>query len=107
MKRKVNFKIQRLNWTLRLVEDLDTDCGQTFYRDCLIEISDTLPKDMLKRTIIHELTHAFRWSYGHLSSVEIAGWPSEAVEELIANTVETYGQDILEMANTIMEDLEK
>lgn len=109
----MKFKIQRLEWDIKVVDPSkieyeDTQSlGETHYADLLIEIADTDNRSKMRSTIIHELTHAFRWTYGHVTSTDIAGWPSEEVEEQIANTVEVYGEDIINLADVLIDKVKK
>ena len=112
MKKNVlDFKIQRLTWTLYVVnpkelEDEDTQSlGETFYTDYKIKLADVSNYSTFKSALIHELTHAVRWTYGHLSSVGIEGWPQAEMEEQIANTVEVHGEEIINLAYDILEKL--
>lgn len=58
-----------------------------------IYINDTLSNQLLKKVLAHELTHAAMFSYnvplGHEE------------EELVADLIATYGQEIIEHTNTI------
>lgn len=109
----MKFNIQRLEWEIILVDpseiedDNTQSLGETYYTDLLIKIADTDNKSKMKSTIIHELTHAFRWTYGHISSVGIAGWPSEEVEEQIANTLEVHGEEIINLADKLIDKVKK
>ena len=107
----MKFKIQRVEWELELVEALELDhddtqsLGETYYTDYKIKLVDTPNYSVLKSSLIHELTHAVRWTYGHLSSVGIEGWPQAEMEEQIANTVEVHGEEIINLAYEILERL--
>lgn len=108
---RIKFKIQRINWSLELVDALELDhddtqsLGETYYADYKIKIVNIDNYSVLKSALIHELTHAVRWTYGHISSIDIAGWPSEEVEEQIANTVEVHGEEIINLAYEILDKL--
>lgn len=108
---RIKFKIQRIKWTLELVDASELDhedtqsLGETYYADYKIKIVNTDNYSVLKSAIIHELTHAFRWTYGYITSIDIAGWPTEEVEEQIANTVEVHGEDIINLAYDILDRL--
>lgn len=72
---KFKLKINDLTWELKIVDrdseflkldDPDlVNAGITDYHDLKIYIDQSLSDDMIQRTIIHELTHAFIFSYGY------------------------------------------
>lgn len=59
-----------------------------------------LPDDLMRRTIIHELTHAYFWSYG-LTQIETIG------EENVCDFIETHGRAILDLADRVYEGIKK
>ena len=102
----MKLKIQRLEWEIDFDDSGELEaCGETYYTDLKILIARTDNKSLLRSTIMHELTHAVRWTYGHMNSVEVAGIPQEIVEEEIANTVEAYCEEIIELTNKVMKGL--
>lgn len=109
----LRFKIYNLDWDLFLVPESSTDIGgidclgETDYIHQEIKINQTLSKSAMKRTLIHELTHAFRWTYGNVSESEVLNTSSGEMEEIIANTVEVFGEDIIKLANKLMKHIEK
>ena len=113
----VNFKIKDLDWTIKFFdpntstdEDLtELTCGRTSYVDNLINININMKESQIMRTIRHELTHAFRWTYGCVSEMELSNIPTSELEEVIANMIETFGDDIVFMTydlyNKLSEEL--
>lgn len=69
------------SWTFGACSNLN----QTIY------ISDNLPLSKTKKVLCHELTHAAMFSYNvHLT---------EQQEELLADLIATYGQEIIDKTN--------
>lgn len=64
-----------------------------------IYINKTLKPDMIKRVLYHEITHAAMFSYG----IEL---PAQQ-EELLADLIATYGQEIINMTNSIFKRLKE
>lgn len=62
-------------------------------------LSEALNGDMLKKVLCHELVHCFSFSY-HLDI------PLEA-EEIIADFLATYGQDVFSVADSVMREIVK
>lgn len=75
-------------------------CGVTVRSKNKIYINKNLQKDLFRRTIIHELTHAYIWSYG-LNQVE------SFKEENICDFLESHGDSIIGTANCVYNDLLK
>lgn len=69
--------------------------GITMKMQQLIVLDVTVSKDMLRRTIIHELVHAFIWTYGLENSKPFT-------EEQMCNFFETYYQDIIKLSERIL-----
>lgn len=59
----------------------------------IIYINDELDIYMLKKVLCHEITHAAMFSYNVNLSIE--------QEEIIADLVATYGQEIIHITNLI------
>lgn len=56
-------KVGGVNYSIKMVDKNDDDIsegnrGICYYEDLLIKIDKTLPKDLLKQTMYHELSHA-------------------------------------------------
>lgn len=64
-----------------------------------IYINGELSPLMMKKVLCHELTHAAMFSYGIELSIE--------QEELLADLIATYGQEIINMTNSIFNRLKK
>lgn len=58
-----------------------------------IFLSEDLSGDLLKKVLCHELTHAAMFSYGVKLSIE--------QEELVADLISTYGEEIIYTTNKI------
>lgn len=58
-----------------------------------IYINDTLYGDFLKKVLCHQITHAAMFSYNVSLSIE--------QEELIADLISTYGEEIIYTTNKI------
>lgn len=58
-----------------------------------IYIREGLPATLMKKVLCHELTHAAMFSYNIDLSIE--------QEELLADLIATYGQEIISMTNKI------
>jgi len=69
------------------------DINKTIY------LSDRLKGTMLKKVICHELVHAAMFSY----HVEL----NYEQEELLANLIATYGEEIVQKTNEIFKRLHK
>ena len=72
--------------------------GITSKTQCKIYIDKKLKKDLMYRTIIHELTHAYVWSYGFDQYTNFE-------EENLCDFIESYGQSILSKADWIFKKL--
>lgn len=57
------------------------------------------PQHKMKKVLCHELTHAAMFSYNIELSIE--------QEEILADLLATYGQEIIDMTNTIFNRLTK
>ena len=76
---KVKFKANGLIWEVQSVQRDNeklkvkgAEClGVTYYKDLQIFLDCTLPKELFRQTVIHELIHAFSFSFGvHLVANE-------------------------------------
>ena len=96
----MKIKIHDLTWEVKFVCGIDCDedmevSGATMKMQQLIVIDITVPKEMLRRTIVHELVHAFIWTYGLENSKPFS-------EEQVCNFFETYYQDIIKLTDKIL-----
>lgn len=62
-----------------------------------IYINETLRGDLLKKVLCHQITHAAMFSYNVDLSIE--------QEELIADLISTYGEEIIYITNKIFTKL--
>ena len=62
-----------------------------------IYINETLNGDLLKKVLCHEITHAAMFSYGVSLSLE--------QQELVADLISTYGDQIIYITNKIFSKL--
>lgn len=63
-----------------------------------IYIADYLQGDMLKKVLCHEIVHAAMFSYNVILSID--------QEELIADIIATYGEEIIEITNKVFKKLQ-
>lgn len=100
-------KINDLKWQVqfadrdneRLILDDDKCLGVTYFDELQIFLSNDMPDELCKQTIIHELTHAFIFSYGiHLHSDD---------EEGVCDFVGTYLSKIYDLTNKIIENYKR
>lgn len=71
--------------------------GMCDNRTKVIYLSDALRGYMLKKVLCHELVHASIFSYGVYLTVE--------QEEIVADLLATYGEEIVEKTNLIFSKL--
>ena len=105
----IKFKIHNSEWELGLIDsdDINGNLGITYFTDYRILLAYG-KKANVKNALVHELVHAFRWSYCNIISDQnkITMMAME-LEEIIANTIEAHGREIFELADKIWKDLEK
>ena len=96
------FNINGEDWTVMLVSSshymLSRSDGSVTIGSCdditkTIYISDNLDDYTFKKVLCHEITHAAMFSYNIELSLE--------QEELLADLVSTYGQEIVHITNLI------
>lgn len=63
-----------------------------------IYINETLSGGLLRKVLCHQITHAAMFSYNVNLTVE--------QEELVADLISTYGEEIVEITNKIFSKLE-
>jgi uncharacterized protein YjaZ len=102
---KVKFKVNGLNWTVQSVQReneklkvKDNACfGVTYYQDLQIFLDETMAKELYRQTVIHELIHAFAFSFGvHLVA-------NEKTEESVCDFMGAHLDEIYSAANKIMD----
>lgn len=98
------FRINGKTWLLQLVEPSDEHLqrsngsrtyGMTDGAENRIYISNSLSLEMFDRVLIHELCHAYSFSYNLDIPIE--------VEEMIADFLATYGRNVIRTADKILE----
>ena len=100
------FKINGLLWFLEIVpsysphlhrSDGSVTIGMCDNEHQTIYIDESLHGPLLKKVLCHELAHAAMFSYGVDLTIE--------QEEIVADIVATYGQEIIKMTNTLFHKL--
>lgn len=71
--------------------------GLTEYLNGVINIRKGMTENVTRSTVIHELVHAFIFSYGH----------SVDGEEPMCNFFGAHGDDIIHLTDEIMEEVRK
>lgn len=101
----MEIRINNLKWKFSQLDEIkesfcvfeETECfGLTRYEDLSVEIKRTLPKDLKRRTLIHELTHVFLFSYGQEGE--------EYQEEDICKFTESHLDEILRLTEMILDN---
>lgn len=96
------FLINNIYWKLTFVEpnypllinyDGDYSIGACDNLTRTIYINNTLTGSLLKKVLCHQLTHAAMFSYGVTLSLQ--------QEELVADLISTYGEEIIYTTNKI------
>ena len=93
-------------WTIDLVDPGDTvlctgihDCalGVCDDNDKTIYILNNLTKEKMRKVLCHEIVHAAMFSYNVELTLE--------QEELIADLIATYGEEIFEITNQVFKKI--
>lgn len=97
----MNITINKLQYKVKFVDrisvDTDNSCIGWFDGETqIIEIKKSLSKLQLRRTFLHELTHAFVWAYG-FNDVD---FNKETISNFVSNYFDEM-QKILKMFDTI------
>ncbi len=101
-------KINNIKWDIKFVpldsyllsrEDGSTAIGVCDDNLKTIFICNTLQGDFLKKVLCHEITHAAMFSYDVELTID--------QEELIADLIATYGEEIVEITNKIFKKINK
>lgn len=96
------FNINGIDWEIKKVSpnhpkvqrtNGDFALGACDEQTHTIYISDIVPWYKFKKVLCHEITHAAMFSYGVYMTVD--------QEELIADLIATYGEEIIEVTNRI------
>lgn len=59
-----------------------------------VYLNDDIRGDLLRKVLVHELTHVWMYSYGYFVDRE--------TEEMLCSFVDTYAQDVIEHADEIL-----
>lgn len=106
----LTFRIHTSEWELAIVgpDDLDGNLGVTYYTDYKILLAHCKSLNNMRHHLIHELTHAYRWSYGMiLSDQDKVKLTAQEIEEIIANNIEFYAEDILKLTDELWCEIEE
>ena len=88
--------INNFNWTVSFVQSFDKEkFATTHFLTQEIQVLDSLSREETRRTITHELIHAFMQSYGF---GQIDEWDTEVVCDFIS----TYADSIVKMTDEVM-----
>lgn len=71
----------------------DWALGACIYDNKTIYVCDNLSQNKMKKVLCHEITHAAMFSYNVSLSID--------QEELLADLIATYGQEIITITNRI------
>lgn len=102
------FTINNVKWNIKFVppkhpmlyrSDGSVTVGMCDNETRIIYIDSTLTGRFLKKVLCHELTHAAMFSYGVELSIE--------QEEILADLIATYGEEIIIITNTIFTKLKE
>ena len=92
----MKIKIHDYTWTVELVDETDEDLengrfdGRTSYRKLRIAVNKNQAPDMIKETLMHELTHAYLGMQGRFNAkrltieeiCEFIGWNAESMLDI-------------------------
>lgn len=102
------FKINGIDWAIRLVSpnhpalqrsDKSITIGSCDNDTKTIYIREGLSLPIMKKVLCHEITHAAMFSYNIILSIE--------QEELLADLIATYGDEIIYTTNKIFNRIKK
>ena len=100
------FNINGIDWGIKLVSpnhpklkrtDRTYTLGSCDNTTKLIYISDIVPEYKIKKVLCHEITHAAMFSYDINITID--------QEELIADLIATYGEEIISITNKIFQKI--
>lgn len=102
------FNINGIDWTICLVSsnhpalqrsDKSISIGSCDNETKTIYIREGLPLSLMRKVLCHEITHAAMFSYDILLTAE--------QEELLADLIATYGEEIIYTTNQIFRRIKK
>lgn len=100
------FNINEVDWRIKIVSsnhpNLKRRNGSVALGSCdnnthIIYISENVPNYKLKKVLCHEITHAAMFSYDIIITLE--------QEELLADLIATYGEEIIFITNKIFKKI--
>lgn len=100
------FNINGIDWGIKLVSPnhpkLKRNNGSFALGACdnitkLIYISEIVPEYKIKKVLCHEITHSAMFSYGINLTID--------QEELLADLIATYGEEIILITNKIFQKI--
>ena len=100
------FNINGIDWGIKLVsfnhpklkrKDGSIALGACDNNTKLIYISESVPSYKIKKVLCHEITHAAMFSYGINITID--------QEELLADLIATYGEEIILITNKIFKKI--
>lgn len=97
-------RINNIDWEIVLTNNCDNlrrnngtlTLGITDANEQTIYLFSVLKGNLLRKVLIHELTHAFIFSYNY--------YLSEEEEEFICSFIDTYGTDIINNADNLLNE---
>lgn len=106
-----DFMINMHSWKITHVDPEESGIegmhGYTDYTNHMILINNKLEETEMEGVIIHELTHAYRWSYGFVSDVDNPKLTIAEIEEMIANFTESFGRQIISKSKELFLEMKK
>jgi len=107
----IDFMINMHSWKIAAVEPEESGIegmhGYTDYTNHMILINNKLEETEMEGVIIHEVTHAYRWSYGFVSDVDNPKLCIAEIEEMVANFIESFGRQIISKSKELFIELKK
>lgn len=100
-----NYTIKKVSNVLMNKEVANTDTQQTFFGLCdynanTIFLNDDMDKDRIKPTLIHELTHAFIFEFGHKQSEEFN-------EERVCDLFGAFAEEIMDITDKYLSKIKE
>ena len=100
------FNINGISWDVYFVnpehpillrQDKTFSIGACDSTTRIIYINDTLTSAMFKKVLCHEIVHAAMFSYNVMLSID--------EEEVIANIIAKYGEEIIKITNSLFKKI--
>lgn len=96
----MNIQINGLNWTIdkaTCIEGNPHTLGRTYYDTLHIVINETIEPSNFHKVLIHELTHAFLYSYG-FDQVKLN-------DEVMCDFISVHAENIIKVATMVWEKI--